>query len=281
MHLKKCNQWLRREMLNNHQLETYLDKLAIKRSKELSLDLVEKIQTAHIGKFTFNNIDVLLNRPISIKSNDIFKKMVIENRGGYCFEHNGLMYDVLKALGFNVRIILARVIMNEEVDSERGHRVTLLTLNEKEYIVDVGFTAESQSYPIEIGKNTVTKEHRVIKEDDTYRFQMYKEDKAFTFYTYTLEHYTQSDCKVSNFYSYAHDEAVFRNVFALSRITPSVTYSLRNNEYHKICKEKTTIKELSSLEEFSAVLKKDFNLDIDAGTSKIIFDKSIEFRKKQ
>ena len=30
MHLKKCNQWLKREMLNNHQLETYLDRLAIK-----------------------------------------------------------------------------------------------------------------------------------------------------------------------------------------------------------------------------------------------------------
>jgi len=267
-------------MLNNHQLETYLDKLAIKRSKELSLDLVEKIQTAHIGKFTFNNIDVLLNKAISTKSDDIFNKMVIENRGGYCFEHNGLMYDVLKALGFNVRIILARVIMNEEVDSERGHRVTLLTLNEKEYIVDVGFTAESQPHPIEIGENTITKEYRVMKEDGTYKFQMYKDDKAFTFYTYTLEHYTQADCKVSNFYSYAHDEAVFKNVFALSRITPLVTYSLRNNEYHKICKEKTTIIELSSLEEFSTVLKKDFNLDIDIDTIKIIFDKSMEFKKK-
>jgi arylamine N-acetyltransferase len=55
-------------MLNNYQLETYLDKLTIKRSKELSLDLVEEIQTAHIRMFTFNNIDVLLDKPISIKS---------------------------------------------------------------------------------------------------------------------------------------------------------------------------------------------------------------------
>jgi len=266
-------------MLSSNQLEIYLDKLGIKKPKELSLELIQKIQTAHIGKFTFNNIDVLLGKSISIQSDDIFEKLVIENRGGYCFEHNGLMYDVLKRLGFNVRILLARVIMNEDLDSERGHRITLLKLDKKEYIVDVGFTAHSQSYPIEIGENVITKNHRVIKENSIYKFQMYKEATAFTFYTYTLEHCTHADCVVSNFYSYKHDDAVFRNVFALSLITPEVTYSLRNNEYHKISKEKTTIFELSNFDEFSAVLKKDFNLDIDTGTLKILFNKSLEFGK--
>jgi N-hydroxyarylamine O-acetyltransferase len=169
--------------------------------------------------------------------------------------------------------------MNEEVDSERGHRVTLLQLDGKEYIVDVGFTAESQAYPIEISDNVMTKEYRVLKENEVYKFQILKDHQPFTFYTYTLEHYTQTDCEVSNFYSFKHQDAVFRNVFALSRITPETTYSLRNRSYHKIYKNETITKEISSLVEFKDVLTQDFHLDMDADTLKILFQKSLAFEK--
>ena len=46
--------------------------------------------------------------------------------GDYYFEHNALMYEVLKSLGFNVRILIVKVLNNQDIDSPRTHRITLL-----------------------------------------------------------------------------------------------------------------------------------------------------------
>ena len=58
-----------------------------------SLELIKAIQRKHIATFSFNNIAVLLKKPISLDMQDIFEKIVTKNLGGYCFEHNSLMYE--------------------------------------------------------------------------------------------------------------------------------------------------------------------------------------------
>jgi len=39
-------------------------------------------------------------------------------RGGYCFEHNTLMMDALRAIGFGVQPLLARVRWNKAADAQ-------------------------------------------------------------------------------------------------------------------------------------------------------------------
>ena len=103
----------------------YFNKLKIKPTK-LTLKLVKKIQQKHLETFSFNNIAVLLNKPISLDIDDILEKIVTKNLGGYCFEHNKLLHDALLSLGFDVRISVARVLNNAKVDSPKTHRITLL-----------------------------------------------------------------------------------------------------------------------------------------------------------
>ena len=57
----------------------------------------------------FENLDVLLGRPISLEPEALFQKLVVERRGGYCFEQNLLFKAALEALGYEVEPHLARV----------------------------------------------------------------------------------------------------------------------------------------------------------------------------
>ncbi|MBE7447030.1 MAG: arylamine N-acetyltransferase [Planctomycetia bacterium] len=56
----------------------------------------------HVTRDPFENLDVLLSRPILLEPASL-KKLIRDRRGGYCFEQNGLFLLVLAALGFQVR----------------------------------------------------------------------------------------------------------------------------------------------------------------------------------
>ena len=57
----------------------------------------------------FENLDIHNNVPIKLSIEKIFDKVVNQNRGGLCYELNGLFYELLNAIGFDVKIISARV----------------------------------------------------------------------------------------------------------------------------------------------------------------------------
>ena len=71
----------------------------------------------------------------------IYEKIVIKKRGGFCYELNGLFFELLKMLGFNARIISARVYDNSKSSygEEFDHLVIIVEINQKEYLTDVGF----------------------------------------------------------------------------------------------------------------------------------------------
>lgn len=70
-------------------------------------------------------------------------------RGGYCFEVNGLLLDALTNLGFQAEPKLARVHLGD-TPSGRSHQVTLVTIDEERWIVDVGFGSHTPRAPIKV-----------------------------------------------------------------------------------------------------------------------------------
>ena len=166
--------------MNTNKFKLYFEKLDIDPSI-ISLDLLKKIQRKHLENFSFNNISVLLKQDISLDIDDIIDKIIVNNLGGYCFEHNKLIHDVLESLGFNVRILIARVINNQDIDTPRTHRITLLEFDNEQYIVDVGFGAMCPKIPIKINSN--------YTENTNITLEFYKDNKKV---------YTLNDLHLSN-----------------------------------------------------------------------------------
>jgi len=221
-----------------------------------------------------------LNNPISLNIDDIIEKIVHKNLGGYCFEHNKLFYEALLSLGFDVQLLLARVLNNQKIESPRTHRITLLKFEGEEYLLDVGFGAMTPTEPLKLSsKEKITKGYKISKDKNSdYTLQVQKKENFFTLYKFNLVPYSESDCVMGNYYSESHPNAVFVNNLVISRKLKAKTLSFRNNSYHQISKKYTNILNIISYEQLQTLLKKEFEIIITKKEAKLLFEKAENFR---
>lgn len=115
---------------------------------------IAALQSAHRLAIGFENLDVMLGRPIRIDAASVFDKLVARGRGGYCFEQNRLFSDVLSILGIANRPLLARVRLGVAPDtvSPRTHVCLLATIAGTPWLVDAGFGGSNLApLPLEDG----------------------------------------------------------------------------------------------------------------------------------
>lgn len=98
------------------------------------------VQAAHRQHIPFENLDVRLGRTIPTDPGAIFAKLVEARRGGFCFEHNRLLSGMLEAMGFENRMLLARVTFGDPPElPPLTHCLLLVTLGDAQMIADAGF----------------------------------------------------------------------------------------------------------------------------------------------
>ena len=90
---------------NKEQIDLYLKKLEYNDEIKIDYDTLCKLQIAHLTHIPYENIDVLNRKPISLEAQDLFDKMIVKQRGGYCFELNGLYSNLLKMNNFHLQTL--------------------------------------------------------------------------------------------------------------------------------------------------------------------------------
>ncbi len=102
-------------------------------------DALRKLQLAHLLTVPFENLSIHWKEPIILNDAALFKKIVVQKRGGFCYELNGLFAALLRILGFKVAMLSAGVINAAgEIGPKFDHMTLMVTLAER-YLVDVGF----------------------------------------------------------------------------------------------------------------------------------------------
>lgn len=94
-------------------------------------------------------------RLTSLEHDDMFAKIIMKNRGGICFELDGLYNWLLESLGYKVTSYAARFIDRLEEYQIRRHRVMCIELEDKRYLTDVGVNSESPRCPLEMAEGKV------------------------------------------------------------------------------------------------------------------------------
>jgi arylamine N-acetyltransferase len=123
------------------RLAAYFVRLGLDAVPPVTPDGLAALQSAHRQAITFENVDVLLRRPILIDSDAAFAKLIERGRGGYCFEQNRLYADMLAAMGLPTRPLLGRprLGMAEDAIGPRTHVLLLAELEGQPWILDAGF----------------------------------------------------------------------------------------------------------------------------------------------
>ncbi len=128
-----------------------LKRIAYTGSTEPTLETLQALQRAFLLSVPFENLDVHLGRPISLNPEDVYRKIVIARRGGFCYECNGLFHELLTALGYRVDLLSARMTLGTSAGLEFDHMVLLVGLD-REYLVDVG-NGQSCRAPLALGRD--------------------------------------------------------------------------------------------------------------------------------
>ena len=83
-------------------LDAYFNRIGYSGIRNNSLDAFRAIHLAHVNTIPFENLNPLCGFPVNIDLDSIQQKLIHDQRGGYCFEHNHLLLSVLRELGFQV-----------------------------------------------------------------------------------------------------------------------------------------------------------------------------------
>ncbi len=131
-------------------IESYLRRINYHDSVEPSPSTLQSLHLAHMYAVPFENLDIHQETPIVLDLELLYKKIVINNRGGFCYELNGLFGWLLQELGFEVEMLSARVYGRDGVlGPEFDHM--LLRVNH-DYLADVGF-GDSFTEPLRFDKS--------------------------------------------------------------------------------------------------------------------------------
>ena len=230
----------------------------------------------HIARLPFCSIGPRLGLDLPLDLPALFDRIVQHRRGGYCFEHNGLFFAMLAELGFDVQLLLARVIYNRNVHPGLTHRITLVKVGAERYIADVGFGPMGPRAAVGMSGEPDVREgqsYRVHEaQPSEWHMQLMKDGDWFSLYRFELLRYGEADCELGHFFSHRHPDAAFVNNLVASRILDGEVRSLRNREYRVLRPEGDQARPIEGPQQLHAILLEEFDLTMTEAESHILFE---------
>ena len=127
------------DRLTQQQVIDYLARIGFNGLPKTDLATLDDLVFAHQCSVPFETLDMhLCTTPPAIDMASIYEKIVIQNRGGYCFEVNYLFEALLIELGFDARPCFGRFTLGRKETIPINHRGVLVSHDSNLYIADVG-----------------------------------------------------------------------------------------------------------------------------------------------
>ena len=217
-------------------LDTYFARVSYTGPAEPTLDVLGTLVAAHNRSIPFENLDPLMGIPVvDLGTDALFGKLVGRRRGGYCFEHNGVMAYVLSQLGFGVEILGGRVVwMNTSGElPAQTHQALAVTVPgvDGRYLVDVGFGGQTLSSPIRFETGTVQQTrhepYRLVEHGDGYLLETEVHDKWEPLYMFTNRPFPMIDRQVGSWYVSTYPESHFVSGLTAALVTDDARWNMR------------------------------------------------------
>lgn len=220
--------------MNAVDLQGYLQRVGYRGDIAPTRAVLDALHLAHATHILFENLDILLGRPVSLDLKDIQAKLVHGGRGGYCFEHNTLFAAVLREVGFDVTPLAGRVRYRASQVLPRTHMLLRVDVEGTACIADVGFGAEGLLLPVPFGGGQEARQfawtYRVVEEAGQHVLQSRRNGTWIDLYGFTLEPQHPVDFEMANHYTSTHPNSRFKQTLVVQKLAQDARTSLRNRE---------------------------------------------------
>ena len=251
-------------------LDAYFARIAYRGGRAADLETLSAIVGHQAAAIPFEAIDVLLGRGIDMSLAAVCDKLVRQARGGYCFEQNSLLREVLATLGFSVTARLARVLWMrpaEAVLQDATHMVLVVRIGGRDYLADAGFgngtptapiafdTAEAQPTPLET--------FRLRASGDGHVLDMRVGGSWSPVYEILAGAATPGELADANLFTSTHPESRFRHDLMLARATTEARFLLLGNRLMtRPARGNAEVRSLTGPEALGEALRTVFGLDV-------------------
>ncbi|MGV8997792.1 MAG: arylamine N-acetyltransferase family protein [Parvibaculaceae bacterium] len=254
-------------------LDAYFNRIGYTGPCAPTLETLRVLHFAHTMAVPFENLTVLSGAPVLIDLPSLQKKIVGDNRGGYCFEVNGFFAAVLRAMGFHVTTLIGRVRWKapEEALTNRSHMMSLVDLPEGRFLADIGFGGITLTGPIPfvLDEELVTphEPRRFIACDvsgsEGFELQAKLGESWAPVYRFTLEPNGPVDYEQANWFTSTHPTSIFKQFLIVGRPTPTARKTLFNTLFTiRDLSGKGETRVLKSVDEIAEVLATHFDLNL-------------------
>jgi N-hydroxyarylamine O-acetyltransferase len=248
-------------------LDAYLQRIRWGGGTRPTLATLTGLLDAHMLHIPFENLDVLLGRPIRLDLPALQDKLVRAHRGGYCFEHATLFAAVLEALGFRPVRHAARVTMTApRVDSPRTHMFLVVPLPEGRFVVDPGFGTLAPRVPVPLREGAAASSgpdtHRIVRDGGWRILRAQVGDTFVDAWASTLEPENAVDFALGNHYTSTFPESVFVNRVMMRALTADGRVTVLNRVVTVWRGREAHSTQLADRTELRAILNQHFGFDL-------------------
>jgi N-hydroxyarylamine O-acetyltransferase len=216
-------------------LDAYFARIRWGGSTSPTLETLSGLLRAHMAAIPFENLDVLLGRPVRLDLEGLQEKLVRDRRGGYCFEHGTLFAAALEKLGFRpVRHTARVVLVATRAASPRTHMFLVVPLAEGRFVVDPGFGTLAPPMPVPlIDAEAAAQEQRshwMARDGDYWVLRARTAEKVVDAWVTTLDLDNPVDFEMGNHYTSTHPASPFVNRIMMRALTKDGRVGVMNRD---------------------------------------------------
>jgi N-hydroxyarylamine O-acetyltransferase len=250
-------------------LEAYLRRINYAGSIAPTLETLQMLHRLHPAAIPFENLNPLMELPVRLQLSDLEQKLVVERRGGYCFEHNLLLKAVLEAMDFKVTALAAGVLWGHDDEPDFApqltHMALLVDVGGVPYLADVGFGGQVMTAPLrlraELEQDTPNERYRLTGGQPLWRLESEIGGAWRALYQFDLTPRTLEDYIALNDVT----AGMFKDDLIAARVEGSKRLALHNGRLRTHDGPQTTARMLGSVAEIRDVLTGVFGIALPEG----------------
>jgi N-hydroxyarylamine O-acetyltransferase len=243
-------------------LGLYTDRIGFRGELQPNGATLRALHLAHLAKIPFENIDVLMGRPVSLNIGRLMDKLVVASRGGYCFEQNTLFAAVLESIGFRVSRLAARLRFGVPPSLPRTHMALLVDAEGEKWLADVGYFGCGLLEPMPLVLD------REVRQG--FRKFMLRRDgmewvlrcQGMEQFSFSLEPHLPVDLEPLNYYCSTHPEVPGNRELRVQIVSPHERRVLVQRVLTVFSESGSNSVELRNEAEVRFVLRERFGLDL-------------------
>jgi N-hydroxyarylamine O-acetyltransferase len=253
-------------------IERYLARIGMEKTgAPPDLAGLRLLQRQHLLNVPFENLDIHWKRPIVLDTAAFYRKIVEDNRGGFCYELNGLFNELLREIGFETRLLSARVADGQgNFSPEYDHAAILVIIGEMQYVADVGFGAFAAE-PLRLEADVEQEDEAgkfIVREYDSESFEIAKQEdhRWRTEYIFAPLGHDLSEFEERCLWHQTSPDSHFMKNKICSLLTLTGRKTLTDKKFISTTEAGRFESEVSGEEEFEQVLLKEFGITRTAAT---------------